>query len=75
LIQRKGFLWGLLLRTSILGSLNWKREASDSIKELKSISANFEFRAKTIIDVFILDMALQRKIIRGLVKAGLEIEE
>jgi len=75
LIQRKGFLWGPLLRTSILGSLNRKREASESIKELKLISPTFEQRAKIIIDVFILDKALQRKIINGLVKAGVDIEE
>jgi len=75
MIQRKGFLWGPLLKTSVLGSLNRKKEASEAMKELKLISPKFEQRAKIIIDVFILDKALQRKIIRGLLKAGVDIEE
>ncbi len=75
LIQRKGFLWGPLLKTSVLGSLNRKKEASEAMKELKLISPKFEQRAIIIINVFILDKALQRKIIRGLKKAGVDIEE
>lgn len=75
LIQRKGFLWGPLLKTSVLGSLTRKKEASERMKELKLISPNFEHRAKSIVNVFILDKDLQRKIIRGLIKAGVDIEE
>jgi len=74
-VNRESLIWDPLLRTSILGLLNRKEEASDSYKEIALLSPQFSQRARIIVDKFIFDKALQEIIIQGLILAGINVND
>jgi len=71
-INRSLVFWDPLFRAASLGLLNRKEEANKAYKELLILSPKFSEKAKKMIDLFILDEKLQKRIIQGLTLAGLK---
>ena len=74
-INRPSLLWDPLLRTAILGLLNNKEEAIKASQELLLISPQFPQRARLIVNRFLFDKDLQDALLKGLVLAGITIDD
>lgn len=70
-IDRNSVLWDPLFRAASLGLLNRKEDANNAYEELLVLSPKFHEKAERIMDLFILDTALQKLIIKGLALAGM----
>ena len=65
--------WGPMLRAATLGQLGKQSEAKEQISDLKILKPEFESKAKYLIGRYVKEDELVKKIIEGLVKAGLKI--
>lgn len=75
LINRKLLIWDPLLRLSIHGLMQSVKDQSSVKLELEALSPNFSKRARTIVGAFLSDAELQNTIIRGLLQAGVSIDD
>ncbi len=71
--QVPALFWGPLLRAAVLGQLGRRDEAQPEIKELISLKADFDVKAHYLISRFVKEDQLVEHIIKGLRKAGMDI--
>ncbi len=75
LINRKGFIWDPLMKTSICSLLGHKKEAREEADRLLELFPDFPNRAKIIVDTFLLDEALKKSILKGLLLTEINISD
>jgi tetratricopeptide (TPR) repeat protein len=71
MINRRGFLWDSLIKTSLHGLLGNKKEASKEAAILLESSPDFPNTGKRIVGTFLLDEQLKKSILHGLKNAGI----
>ena len=72
-VNRKQFLWDPMIRASLLGLMEKKEEASKALKELIDLAPDFSQKVSVLVNAFLFDKDLTKKIIHGLILAGLKI--
>jgi TolB-like protein len=73
-INRLGFVWDPILKTSLLGILGDRIKMKKAVEELYKAKPDIEKRARIIIDILLTDEKLKLKIIEGLILAGIPVE-
>ena len=69
-----GFSWDPLHRASLMGHLNHEAQAHRALTELLAIDPEFGAHAHQYVSGFVFQQELVDKVLEGLEKAGLEIE-
>ena len=72
-VNRKKFIWDPMIRSSLFGLMEKKEEATKALKELTDLAPEFSQKMSVIVNAFLFDKDLTKKIIRGLILAGLKI--
>jgi TolB-like protein len=70
-----GLFWGPMLRLACLGKLNSKEGISENLKELEMLKPDFSEKARDLVSRYIKEEELVNKILQGLKKAGLPIND
>ncbi|MEM9105980.1 MAG: hypothetical protein AAGC96_10020 [Pseudomonadota bacterium] len=74
-IDMPGFLWSHLVRTAALGQLGQLDDARLAASDLLSLSSDFERNGLDFIRVWNMELPLRQKLVDGLKKAGLQLED
>ena len=70
-----GLFWGPMLRLACLGQLNTKEGISENLEELEMLKPDFTEKARDLISRYIKEEELVNKILQGLKKAGLPVND
>ena len=70
-----GLFWAPMLRLACLGQLNTKEGISENLEELEMLKPDFTEKARDLISRYIKEEELVNKILQGLKKAGLPVND